>query len=84
MKGKLPWQGIKRTKNLDLTKKIGEKKIKLYDTIFQDIPKCFKYYLFYCRSLKFDEEPDYNYLKFIFEDYKQKNRYGNKFNWKQI
>jgi serine/threonine protein kinase len=63
----LPWQGLKKKKDCDHIKLIGECKMKTsLDELCKNVPLCFKEYIKYCRSLKFDETPDYNYLKSLF------------------
>lgn len=42
-----------------MEKKISTKK----EVLCSDLPKEFEIYLNYCQKLKFDEEPDYNYLR---------------------
>jgi len=84
LKGSLPWQGLKKKlgggdKNLEL---IGETKISTsIDILCKDLPSCFKEYLIYCRSLKFDENPDYNYLKNLFIKSKSDLKLTPKFQW---
>lgn len=64
---KLPWQGLKKQKNANHIKIIGEKKICTnLNTLCENVPNCFKEYIIYCRGLKFDETPDYSYLKELF------------------
>lgn len=64
---KLPWQGLKKKKDVDHIKLIGECKMKTsLDELCKNIPQCFKDYIKYSRELKFDEKPDYNYLRNLF------------------
>jgi serine/threonine protein kinase len=66
-KGKLPWQGLKKKKNDDQIKLIGDTKMMTHiKRLCQDIPNCFLEYLQYCRKLNFEETPDYMYLKSLF------------------
>jgi serine/threonine protein kinase len=69
IKKKLPWQGLKKKKDVDQLKLIGEYKMKIsLDELCDKLPQCFKEYLKYCRNLKFSETPDYKYLKRLFLD----------------
>lgn len=69
LKGSLPWQGLKKRGNAQNSlEAIGEVKMSTsLDTLCTDIPECFKKYIQYCRKLKFDEVPDYKYLKGLFQ-----------------
>lgn len=63
-KGTLPWQGLKAKTKLEKYSKILERKENTpLDILCKGIPVEFANYLSYCRKLKFDEKPDYNYLK---------------------
>ena len=43
------------------------------------MPEEFGAYLNYCRNLKFEEKPDYNYLRKLFKDCMSRNGYENDF-----
>jgi len=63
-KGTLPWQGLKAKTKLEKYSRILEKKENTpLDVLCKGIPIEFANYISYCRKLKFDEKPDYNYLK---------------------
>jgi hypothetical protein len=40
-----------------------------------ELPTEFETYLSYCRSLHFEDEPDYNYLKHLFRECMRANNY---------
>ncbi len=66
-KGGLPWQGLKKDKNKTQVEKIGDKKLSIStEVICKDMPDCFRLFLDYCRSLKFEQKPDYNYIIDLF------------------
>ncbi len=63
----LPWQGLKKKKGVNHIEFIGEIKMcTSLDSLTEGLPNCFKLYLDHCRKLKFDETPDYQYLKNLF------------------
>lgn len=68
LKGSLPWQGIKARNVKDKYDKIKQKKIltKIKD-LCSDIPEEFSIYMNTVRRLKFDEKPDYAYLRNLFK-----------------
>ena len=67
LKGELPWENIKCSDKKEKKRKIYQIK-KCYDlsTLCSEIPEEFKLYLNYVKSLKFSEEPDYNYCFSLF------------------
>lgn len=64
LRGSLPWQGLKAPNNKAKYEKIGltKQRLKPTDLLTPEIPKQFAEYLSYCRSLRFDQDPDYDYL----------------------
>ena len=68
LNGVLPWQGLKVLKNEDHFEKIAEKK---YNTTFEELtkgnPEEFLLYFQHCDSLKFEDEPNYDYLISLFK-----------------
>jgi len=45
------------------------------------LPEEFSLYLSYCRNLKFEEKPDYNYMRKIFKDLMQRNGFDYDYNY---
>jgi serine/threonine protein kinase len=79
---KLPWQGLKKNKNGDHIKIIGECKMKTsLDELCKNLPPCFKEYISYCRSLKFEETPNYKYLKKLFYSAAAEKKINLKYLW---
>jgi len=82
LKGKLPWQGLQTKVKKEKYEKIMETKIATpIETLCKGFPgkerlfnkilimlEEFAIYLNYCRSLRFEDRPDYNYLKRLFKD----------------
>jgi serine/threonine protein kinase len=65
--GHLPWQGKISNSKEDKYYKIREiKKSTTAEELCKGLPNQFKEYIEYTRNLKYDEEPDYNYLKNLF------------------
>ena len=65
LKGVLPWQGLKNG-NEKYTR-IMEKKLQIPTEILcYGLPDEITYYLNYCKSLRFEDRPDYDYLRGLF------------------
>lgn len=65
--GKLPWQGLKTSTTAKRYTAIMLKKQEVpVDELCQGFPTEFADYIKYCRALKFDEKPDYAYLRGLF------------------
>jgi len=62
--------------------KIKEKKASTtIEALTRGLPEEFSIYLNYCRGLKFEEKPDYGYLRKIFKDLMQKNGFECDYNY---
>ncbi|KAL8139843.1 hypothetical protein V2J09_005864 [Rumex salicifolius] len=69
LRGSLPWQGLKAGTKKQKYDKISEKKVSTsIEALCRGYPSEFASYFHYCRSLRFDDKPDYAYLKRIFRD----------------
>ncbi|KAJ6759590.1 CASEIN KINASE I-LIKE [Salix koriyanagi] len=69
LRGSLPWQGLKAGTKKQKYEKISEKKVSTsIEALCRGYPTEFASYFHYCRSLRFDDKPDYAYLKRIFRD----------------
>ena len=68
LRGQLPWQGLnaktKKEKYNKISKTKTETRIK---DLCKDFPVEFEEYLEYCRELRFEDKPDYSYLKGLFK-----------------
>lgn len=68
-RGSLPWQGLKAATKKQKYDRIMEKKMTTpTELLCRDYPNEFAIYLNYSRSLRFDDKPDYNYLRKLFRD----------------
>ncbi|KAK6178142.1 hypothetical protein SNE40_012962 [Patella caerulea] len=66
-RGSLPWQGLKAATKKQKYDKISEKKMATpVEILCKGFPAEFAMYLNYCRGLRFDEAPDYMYLRQLF------------------
>ncbi|VBB31366.1 unnamed protein product [Acanthocheilonema viteae] len=66
-KGTLPWQGLKAATKKQKYEKISEKKMSTpVEVLCKGFPAEFAMYLNYTRGLRFDEAPDYMYLRQLF------------------
>ena len=87
LKGSLPWQGLPgRSKN----EKYAAIKKKKIETPLEDLcrgqPSEFKEYMEYCRSLKFEQEPNYKTCIGFFEACMQRHNFDAAifdYTWKQ-
>jgi serine/threonine protein kinase len=65
-KSSLPWQGIKGNTKREKQQKIMDHKMTTpIELLCKDLPKEFSDLLYYARGLKFEEAPDYKYIRRI-------------------
>ncbi|KAK2168796.1 hypothetical protein LSH36_14g08047 [Paralvinella palmiformis] len=64
VRGSLPWQGLKAATKKQKYEKISEKKMATpVEGLCKGYPQEFAQFLNYCKGLRFDEAPDYAYLR---------------------
>ncbi|ORX80459.1 putative HRR25 protein [Basidiobolus meristosporus CBS 931.73] len=69
LRGSLPWQGLKAVTKKQKYDRIMEKKMTTpTELLCQGFPNELTIYLNYTRSLRFDDKPDYSYLRKLFRD----------------
>jgi serine/threonine protein kinase len=69
LRGSLPWQGMKAATNKQKYEKIGEKKRTTpIKELCDGFPEEFAIYMNYVRKLGFEETPDYDYLRGLFDN----------------
>ena len=85
IKGSLPWDNIKVENKRSSFYKISQFKQKLEPEILcRNLPKEFAEYIRYVKNLNFEEEPDYNYLKSLFQNLLRKQGFEEEkifFSW---
>nr|CAB3233964.1 casein kinase I-like [Phallusia mammillata] len=85
--GTLPWQGLKAATKRQKYERISEKKMSTpIEVLCKGHPSEFATYLNYCRSLRFDDKPDYSYLRQLFRNlfHRQGFTYDYVFDWNML
>merc|ERR1712241_1189451 len=83
-RGQLPWQGLKANTKKEKYNRIAEKKMSTpVEILCKHFPTEFATYLNYCRALRFDDKPDYAYLRRLFRDlfFRQGYAADYRFDW---
>eukprot|EP00928_Gymnodinium_smaydae_P095477 TRINITY_DN8222_c3_g1_i1.p1 TRINITY_DN8222_c3_g1~~TRINITY_DN8222_c3_g1_i1.p1 ORF type:complete len:321 (+),score=92.19 TRINITY_DN8222_c3_g1_i1:50-1012(+) len=83
-RGSLPWQGLKANAKKEKYEKIMEKKMSTpVEVLCKHFPSEFVTYLNYCRSLRFEDRPDYAYLRRLLKDlfFRESYQYDFVFDW---
>lgn len=86
-KGSLPWQGIKAVGKQDKYAAIMEKKLVTpFAELCAGMPEEFATYLEYTRNLRFDEDPDYRYMRWLFQNLFRTEKFDNDgcFDWNTV
>ncbi|CAD8098770.1 unnamed protein product [Paramecium sonneborni] len=74
LRGTLPWQNLRANTQKDKYDRIMEKKLATSsETLCKNHPKQLYHFIEYAKNLKFDEKPDYNYLKNLFMSIMKEN-----------
>lgn len=75
-RGSLPWQGLKATTKSQKYDRIMEKKMSTsVQSLCYGLPSEFAAYMTYAMSLRFEDKPDYRYLRKLFRDLFVRERY---------
>ncbi|XP_042448521.1 casein kinase 1-like isoform X1 [Zingiber officinale] len=85
LRGSLPWQGLKAGTKEQKYDKISEKKMLTpIEVLCKSYPSEFASYFHYCRSLRFEDKPNYSYLKQVFRELfiREGYQYDYVFDWK--
>uniref|UniRef100_A0A8C8E0N9 Protein kinase domain-containing protein n=1 Tax=Oryzias sinensis TaxID=183150 RepID=A0A8C8E0N9_9TELE len=85
--GSLPWQGLKAATKRQKYERISEKKMSTpIEVLCKGYPSEFSTYLNLCRSLRFDDKPDYSYLRQLFRNlfHRQGFSYDYVFDWNML
>ena len=84
LKGSLPWQGIAAKTKEEKYAKILNKKISIStEKLLKNEPQELIEYIKYCKLLKYEQEPDYDYLLGLFKNIlkEQNENIDYKFDW---
>ncbi|KAK1420568.1 hypothetical protein QVD17_22268 [Tagetes erecta] len=69
LRGSLPWQGLRAGTKKQKYDRISEKKMLTpIEVLCKSYPSEFMSYFHYCRAVKFEDKPDYSYLRRLFRD----------------
>ena len=82
LRGKLPWQGLHVKNKEDRYHKIMEIKIETSPyQLCKGFPKEFEEYVDYTRNLEYEKDPDYKYLKSLFNNILKEDNSENIYDW---
>ena len=85
LKGSLPWQGIKIKNKENCYKKVYQRKATTSaEALCFRLPSEFKEFLVYTRNLRFDEDPNYDFLKNLIKSVMISNdfEFDDLYDWK--
>ncbi len=84
LKGSLPWQGLKANTKKQKYEKILEKKSRTsIEQLCAGLPAEFRSYFEHVKSLRFEDRPDYDYVKRLFRElfFRKGYQFDNLFDW---
>ena len=84
LRGSLPWQGLKAYTKKQKYEKILERKISTStEMLCKGFPPEFRSYFEHVRALRFDDRPDYDYMKRLFRElfFRKGYSYDNIYDW---
>lgn len=87
LRGSLPWQGLKANSKKQKYERILERKISTStEMLCKGFPAEFRSFFEHVRSLRFDDRPDYDYLKRLFRElfFRKGFSYDNMFDWELL
>ena len=87
LRGSLPWQGLKAQTKTQKYERILERKISTStEMLCKGFPAEFRSYFEHVRSLRFDDRPDYDYVKRLFRElfFRKGFSYDNVFDWEEL
>ncbi|XP_067927874.1 casein kinase I-like [Watersipora subatra] len=87
LRGSLPWQGLKAATKRQKYESISESKMSVpIEELCKGFPSEFATYLNFCRSLRFDDKPDYSYLRQLFRNlfHRHGYTYDYVFDWNMV
>jgi hypothetical protein len=83
LRGRLPWQELKGETKQQKYKLMMKKETICTDELCDNVPREFAAYMDRIRALKFEDRPDYSYLRKIFRSLFVRHgfKYDNVFDW---
>jgi serine/threonine protein kinase len=85
--GSLPWQGLKANTKHEKYQRIMDKKMSTaIETLTRGLPVEFSKYFSYVKALKFDDRPDYSFLRQLFQELSVKEGFesNSAFDWQSL
>ena len=87
LRGSLPWQGLRAQNRKEKYERIMQSKLDtLISVLCAGFPAEIATYMNYCKNLRFEERPDYSYLKRMLKDlfFREDYQYDYIFDWTML